>query len=244
MGCGRNESIVARIRLQPSWIACNSLQFTGCCNPSIRKGVSRKFPISNAWFERSAQWCWLPYLSLHAPLAVKRGWADCGWGCSSFTANVQLPLCPRSQPAEICPWKLCLVSWCQLISHLGKGQIWMVCTKGAGPSIFCCACHPHWQESERSGQSPPTSESVTLCPPHWGWEVTTLWRASTHTHTDIYIYIYILYACFFFSSKHATCMSLSGTGSSDDCSLTFLAYNSTYGLGYIQAWFRFYLGLV
>ena len=42
--------------------------------------------------------------------------------------------------------------------------------------------------------------------------------------------------------KHATCMSLSGTGSSDDRSLTFLAYNSTYGLGYIQAWFRFYLG--
>ena len=66
-------------------------------------------------------------------------------------------------------------------------------------------------------------------PPHWRREVTTLWRAS------IYIYIYILYACFFFSLKHATCMSLSGTGSSDDCSLTFLAYNSTYGLGYIQA---------
>ena len=40
--------------------------------------------------------------------------------------------------------------------------------------------------------------------------------------------------CMFFF-KHATCMSLSGTGSSDDCSLTFLAYSSTYGLGYIQA---------
>ena len=58
-------------------------------------------------------------------------------------------------------------------------------------------------------------------------------------YTVACFHIYIYYMHVFFSLKHATCMSLSGTGSSDDCSLTFLAYNSTYGLGYIQAWFSF-----
>ena len=95
-------------------------------------------------------------------------------------------------------------------------------------------------ESERN-ESSTTSESVTLRPPlgFWGRGVTALRRASISIH--IYVCIYII--CMFFF-KHATCMSLSGTGSSDDCSMTILAYNSTYGLGNFQAWFRFYLGLV
>ena len=73
------------------------------------------------------------------------------------------------------------------------------------------------------------SESTTPHhpPPHWGRGVTALRRASMS------IYIYISYVHGFF--KHATCMSLSGTGSSNDCSLICLAYNSTYGLGYMQA---------
>ena len=50
-----------------------------------------------------------------------------------------------------------------------------------------------------------------------------------------YKYKYKYYALHHVFFKHATCMSLLGTGSSDDCSLTFLAYSSTYGLGYIQA---------
>ena len=97
----------------------------------------------------------------------------------------------------------------------------------------------HWQSQSAVSQSPLTSESVTLRHPPLGVRGDCT-AGCFHFHMYEYIYIY---TCMLFF-KHATCMSLSGTGSSDDCSMTILAYNSTYGLGNFQAWFRFYLGLV
>ena len=87
----------------------------------------------------------------------------------------------------------------------------------------------HWQSQSAVSQSLPTSESVTLRPPTGGegW-----------LHCGVLPYMHV------FSNMQHACLFQALAFQMIAHWPFFLAYNSTYGLGNIQAWFRFYLGLV
>ena len=87
----------------------------------------------------------------------------------------------------------------------------------------------HWQSHSAVSQSLPTSESVTLRPPTGGegW-----------LHCGVLPYMHV------FSNMQHACLFQALAFQMIAHWPFFLAYNSTYGLGNIQAWFRFYLGLV
>ena len=183
----------------------NCLQFTGCCNPFNSQGcVLVNFPISNAWFERSAQWCWLPYLSLHAPTRCKERLSGLWLGVFFIHSKCTTPSLSKKPTC----WNFSVKAMLGQLVSTGLPPWKRTNLNGVhqgcrAPAFFTAlatpqACHSreqtesvtHWQSQSAVVNHPPRRSQSPSAPPHWRREVTTLWRAS--------IYIYNIICMFFF----------------------------------------------